>query len=378
MDEEQRLMNSLEGIRILDLSRLLPGPYATQLLADLGAEVIKVERPPEGDYLRRSPPLLPLNGDTQSVSAVFAQVNRGKQSICLDFGSERGRVLLQHLARRADVFVESFRPGALARRGLGYEALRAVNPGLVYCSLSGYGQTGPYRHRAGHDLNYLALAGILNLNAQHDAAPIPPPVQIADLAGGMLAATHVLAALVERMRTGVGQFLDVALFDGAVSWMQTMLGALYRGQGANPRRGSMPLTGAYPCYNIYETADGAYMSLGALEANFWISFCEAIHRPDLIELQLDPSTIDTLAEIFRSRTRAEWVDLAQHADVCLEPLLEVSEAIQHPQVQARGWARPELRGVPRLGQDTRPRLQEIGCSDADIEALQQAGIVIAE
>ncbi len=371
-------MSSLEGIRILDLSRLLPGPYATQLLADLGAEVIKIERPPEGDYLRLTPPLLEVNGGAHAVSTVFAQVNRGKQSICLDFSSERGRAILQRLAQHADVLVESFRPGALTRRGLGYDDLHALNPRLIYCSLSGYGQAGPYRYRAGHDLNYLALAGILNLNARRDTVPVPPPVQIADLSGGMLAAVQILAALVERVRTGVGKFIDVALFDGAVSWMQTMLGAFYRAEGANPTREGMPLTGMYPCYNIYETADGAYMSLGALELNFWISFCQAIQRPDLIERQLDAETIGTLTEIFRSRTRAEWIELAQRVDVCLEPVLEVSETLAHPQVRARGWGPADGRRVPKLGEDTRPRLKEIGCTDAEIDELQAAGTVIAE
>ncbi len=343
------------------------------MLADLGAQVIKVERPPDGDYLRTALPLMDVDG--QVVSAVFAYLNRGKQSLGLDFSSPRGRQVLLDLACHADVFIESFRPGALNRRGLGYDAVRAVNPGIIYCSLSGYGQSGPFRTRAGHDLNYIALAGILNMNAHRGGPPALPPIQIADLSGGMLAAIQILAALAQRTRTGEGAYLDVSLFDAAVEWMQTIIGSFYRAEHINPRRGDMPLTGAYPCYNIYETADGGYISIAALEPNFWISFCDAVGRRDLIEVQYETAAIEQVAELVRSRTRAEWVEFARHSDVCVEPLLEVSETLAHPQVQARGLAVPNGRRVPRMGEDSVAVLRAVGYTDAQIQELVEAGTI---
>ncbi len=366
-------MTSLNDIRILDLSRLLPGPYATQWLANLGAEVIKVERPPEGDATRLMPPFVTLDAERVQ-GAVFWRNNRGKQSVVLDFFDARGRAILLRLCERADVLLESFRPGVMAQRGLAYDAVRAHNPRLIYCSLSGYGQSGPYRDRAGHDLNYLALAGILKMNGASDAAPVLAPVQIADLAGGMAAALQISAALVERERTGVGKYLDVALFDAAVDWMQTVLGACYRADNENPTRGAMPLTGAYPCYNVYETADGEYMALGALEPKFWRAFCEGVGRADLLSEQFDAARIAVLAKIFKTRSRAEWIAFAAQTDCCLEPLLDVSETLTHPQTLARGLTRAE-HDAPRLGQDTRAVLEQTGLDAAELDALQTAGVV---
>ncbi len=370
-------MSPLEGIRVLDLSRLLPGPYATQLLANLGAEVIKVEHPPGGDYLRAIPPFVRvLDGErSQTTGAIFAQVNRGKKSVNLNFGDARGRQVLLRIAQTADVLVESYRPGALSRRGLGFTDLHQANPRLIYCSLSGYGHQGPFRHRAGHDLNYLALAGILDLNAPADGAPVSPPVQICDLSGGMNAAIQILAALIERMHTGEGKFLDVALFDAAVGWMQTILGSTYRAEKTSPARGKLPLTGLYPCYHIYETSDGRFISLGALEPRFWQGFCEALGRADLVPSHLDPDAVETVAAIFRSRTSAEWAAFSQSADVCLEPLLTVEETFKHPEVEARGLAAEDQRHVPHLGEDTIAILKETGYTDAEIQELETAGVV---
>jgi alpha-methylacyl-CoA racemase len=367
------MKQSLKGIRILDLSRLLPGPYATQLLADLGADVIKVERPPEGDYARMMPPYLTLDAERME-GAVFCQNNRGKKSVALNFDDARGRDVLLRLMEHADVFVESFRPGVMAQRGLDYDTVHARNPRLIYCSLSGYGQSGPYRDRAGHDVNYLALAGILKMNGARDATPVLPAVQIADLAGGMSAALQIVAALVERERTGVGTYLDIALFDAAVDWMQTVLGACFRAEHENPARGATPLTGAYPCYNIYETADGAYMSLAALEPKFWRAFCDGIARADLVEQQFDTDSIARVAEIFKQRTRAEWIEFSQQTDCCLEPLLDVSETLPHPQVVARGLAQGG-GDAPRLGEHTRDILERAQCTAREIEAWTRAGLL---
>lgn len=366
-------MNALTNIRILDLSRLLPGPYATQLLANLGAEVIKIERPPLGDYARALPPFMTLHAD-QFEGAVFAQNNQNKKSAALDFDTERGRAILLRLCERADVFVESFRPGALARRGLDYKTVCAHNPRIIYCSLSGYGQNGAYRDRAGHDLNYLALAGILKLNGARTQSPAPLPVQVADLAGGMSAALQIVAALFERERTGKGKFLDVALFDAAVEWMQSVLGADYRAEGENPRRGELPLAGAYPCYNVYETRDAQYIALGALEPIFWKAFCVNIERADLVDSQFDADAIPRVAEIFRTRTRAEWIEFSQRCDCCLEPLLDVSEAYAHPQVIARNLISRDGR-VPRLGEDTENVLREFGIAENEIKELKETGAI---
>ncbi len=366
-------MQALDGVRVLDLSRLLPGPYATQLLANLGAEVIKIERPPEGDYARAMPPYVEL-ADDQFEGAVFTQNNQNKKSVALDFDDARGREILLRLCERADVLVESFRPGALARRGLDYETVHARNPRLIYCALSGYGQTGPYAKRAGHDLNYLALAGIAQLNGGCGETPVPMPVQVADLAGGMHAALAIVAALLERERTGVGTFLDVALFDAAIDWMQTVLGAMYRAEGENPPRNATPLTGAYPCYNIYETRDGEFISLGALEPNFWRAFCVHAERPDLLDFQFDSEAIPRVAELVRTRTRAEWIEFSAHVDCCLEPLLAVSEAFEHPQVRARALIRTDGR-VPRFGQDTTDVLRAFGMDADEIDALRASGIL---
>lgn len=349
-------MNSLAGVRVIDLSRLLPGPYATQLLADMGAEVIKLERPPDGDYARAMPPYIALD-EERSEGFVFAQNNRGKKSVALDFDSPEGRETLVRLCKGADVLVESFRPGTLARRKLGWAELHAECPRLIYCSVSGYGQTGPLAERAGHDINYLALAGILKLNGARTSAPVPMPVLVADLAGGMRAAFEIVAALVERERTGMGSYLDVALFDAAVDWMQTITGAAFRAEGVNPSRSETFLTGLAPCYNVYETSDGGFMSIGALEPRFWIEFCSAVGREDLVEQQFDEGAVPRVRELFKTRTREEWTEFSKRVDCCLDPLLDVSETFAHPQVAARGLIQTEGR-VPRMGEDTERVLRD--------------------
>jgi crotonobetainyl-CoA:carnitine CoA-transferase CaiB-like acyl-CoA transferase len=366
-------MQSLHGITILDLTRLLPGPYATRLLADLGAEVIKIERPPRGDYARELPPLLALE-DGRREGAIFAGLNRRKKSIGLDWTRARGREILLQLCARADVLIESFRPGALAAHDLDYAAARAHNPRLVYCSLSGYGQDGPLRDRAGHDLDYLALAGILRLNGPREGPPTPLPLQIADLAGGMNAALQILAALIEREQTGAGKFLDVALFDTALGWMQSVIGAEYRAVGLEPHRGTMPLAGAYPCYNVYATSDGEYMALGALEPKFWSAFCHGVERPEWVARQYDNGTVADVAALFRRQTRATWTEFSRGVDCCLEPLLTVGEARAHPQVRARQRA-DDSGHLPRLGEDTVSVLRELGMAPAEIEGLVREGVI---
>lgn len=383
-------MPLLQGIRVLDLSRLLPGPYCTMLLADLGAEVIKIETPGLGDYLRIIPPLMrdPISGE--DVNPTFWLINRNKQSVALNFRHPRGREVLMRLVQTADVFIESFRPGAASRWNIGYEDVSALNPRLVYCSLSGYGQSGPYRERAGHDLNYLALSGLLAVNGTADGPPIPPGVQIADLSSAMLAAIAILAALVARTSSGRGQYLDVSLLDGALSWAGTMIGGAHAA-GAPVARGRMQLNGGMACYNVYETRDAKYLAIAAIEPHLWAAFCKAVGREDLIARAQEFEAVPEVAAIIRTRTLDEWLTLAQTLDACIEPVREFAETLDDPHIRARGLVN-EIGGIkhigsvftfahvsptpaPRQGQHTRAVLQQIGMSDAEIVELEKANVI---
>ncbi|MFQ6057474.1 MAG: CaiB/BaiF CoA transferase family protein [Anaerolineae bacterium] len=382
----------LEGITVLDLSRLLPGPFCSLLLADLGAQVIKVEDPAGGDYLRWMEPF--INGE----SAPFLALNRNKKSLALNLKSERGREIFLRLAEKADVVLEGFRPGTVERLGAGYETVRAVNPSIVYCSLTGYGQDGPYRQRAGHDVNYLALAGVLGLTGPKDGPPVIPAVQIADLSGGMYAALGILAALWARERTGQGQYVDVAMLDGVISWL--VLLAAQHFAGFMPGRGDWLLSGGVPCYNVYQTRDGSYMALGALEPKFWAAFCQGVGREDLIPRQFDAQATAEMQAIFRGRTREAWVAFAQEVDCCLEPVLGLDEVFAHPQVAQREMRvqveHPRLGRMaqlglplkfsatpgsirspaPRLGEHTAEILESLGYEQGEIQALREAGVVV--
>jgi len=387
---ERTKTSPLHGIRILDLSRLLPGPYATMLLGDLGAQVIKIETPGLGDYMRIIPPFVKDARTGEEVGAAFLMVNRNKKSVALNFRNARGKEIFLRLVRTADVILETFRPGAAEKWGIGYSVTRAINPRIVYCSLSGYGQSGPYRDRAGHDLNYIALAGLLAANGAADGPPIPPMVQVADLSGGMLATIAILAALLSREKTGVGQYLDVSLFDGALSWASTMMGGTYAA-GKSVQRGRMQLNGGMACYNVYETRDGKYLTLGAIEPHFWAAFCKAVGREDLNPRAQEFEAIPEVAAIFKTRTLDEWLALFQNVDACIEPVREFSETLNDPHVQQRGLV-TEVDGVkqigsvfvfaenpnlppPRQGEHTREVLREIGLSDEEIAQLHQAEII---
>ena len=376
----------LMGVRILDLSRLLPGPYGTRLLVELGAEVIKVETPLAGDYARMAPPHLGLGH-------IFEATNRNKKSIALNYRNARGREIFLQLAKDADVVFETFRPGAVKRWGMDYEAVRAVNPRVIYCSLSGYGQTGPYRDRAGHDLNYVGVGGLLALNGAVGGPPIPPGVQIADLAGGMLAAIAILGALTGRERTGQGAYLDVAMLDAVIAWVAPLLDSAFPGAGQNPERGRMTLAGGLPCYNVYAAADGQFITLGALEPNFWTTFCNAVERADLIPRQFDYDAIPEVAAIFRRQTREEWLARFQSVDACVEPVNSFAEVWRHPQVRHRGLivdaagqgdhigspfhsaTSERASPAPALGAHTRELLKRIGLSEEEISELEGKGIV---
>jgi alpha-methylacyl-CoA racemase len=369
-------VSSLSGLRVLDLTRLLPGGYCTLLLADHGADVIKVEDTGAGDYARADPPS-------------FASLNRGKRSIQLDLKSERGRLAFLRLAAAADVVIESFRPGVMGRLGVGFDVLREANPSLVYCAITGYGQDGPLRLRAGHDLNYLARAGVLALSGEGDGPPVQAAAQIADVAGGaLMAAFGILAAL----RSGEGQLVDISMADGALSLLAMPVAGLLAGE-AVPRRGELMLGGRLLCYRPYRAADG-WVSMGALEPKFWAAFCRGVERDDLIEHQFDAPGSPAHAEVeavIAARTRAEWEAFNAEHDCCLEPVLELDEVVSGEHVRARGMVARGLlatpvklsatpgdsrRGPPPgLGEHTDEVLGEAGYDASEIAALRGAGAV---
>jgi alpha-methylacyl-CoA racemase len=340
----------LSGVKVLDLSRLLPGGFCSLLLADFGAEVLKVEDTGAGDYIRWAPPYYE-GAEDSAKSAMFLSLNRNKRSIRIDLKSEAGREVLLRLVREYDVVLESFRPGVLDRLGVGYERMREENPGLVYCAISGYGQTGPKRNASGHDMNYLGLIGLLGLTGEGDevdghgvgGGPIQSAGQIADLGGGaLMAAFGILAALRERdgsagnPGSGEGQFVDVSMADGALSWL-VMVAGQYFADGVVPKRGEQLLAGSVICYRPYACADG-WVSLGALEPKFWQAWCRGVGREELIEKQFEHPGSEAhaqVAEVFKGRTRAQWAQFATEHDCCLEPVLDLDEALDSELVGER-------------------------------------------
>ncbi len=385
----------LSGLRVLDLSRLLPGPFATLVLADLGAEVVKVEEPEGGDYLRWMPPL------AGKQSGAFHALNRNKRSIGLDLKKPEGAAAFRTLVRHFDVVVESFRPGVMDRLGIGWEALKRENPRLVLCSISGYGQDGPYRDRAGHDVDYCAVAGVLHLNGPPDR-PLPLGVQAADVAGGAWpAVAGILAGLYRRTLTGEGSFVDISMTDGVLSLLSLQHG-WEAARGRPFERGRELLNGGSACYGVYRTKDGRFVALGALEPKFFARFCGAVGRPELAERQFDGEgrgPREELEAIFASRTRDEWERLGDEHDVCLAPVLEGDEPARNPQNLARGtfleidtpWEGkrlpglatpvrvagvvPPRRAAPELGADTETVLREAKFGEEEIETLRRAGAI---
>jgi crotonobetainyl-CoA:carnitine CoA-transferase CaiB-like acyl-CoA transferase len=319
---------ALDGLRVLDLTRLLPGPFCTMLLADLGADVIKIEDPDGGDPLRHTPP---LQGDT---GALFLLVNRNKRSLALDLKTDRGRDVFLKLAERADVVVEGFRPGVMDRLGVGYAVLKERNARLVYASISGYGQSGPYRDRAGHDLNYLALAGVIGYSVGRDGHPVPPAVQVADLGSGSFAALAILAAVISSRQSGQGQCVDVSLFASAVAWLPTLIAPLFATGTAVPP-GEPMLAGGLAQYDVYQTADGRYVSLGALEPKFLMNFLTRVNRTELMNAPKHDLHRE-LETVFASRTLEEWIERLKDVDTCFAPVNTLEETVSDPQVEALG------------------------------------------
>lgn len=332
----------LEGLLVVDLTRLLPGPLCTMLLGDYGAEVIKIEDVEAGDPTRFVGPAVDGSG------LYFRQLNRNKKSLALNLKSAEGNEIVKQLVKSADVLVEGFRPGVMARLGLDYKSLKSINDKLVYASISGYGQQGVYRERAGHDINYTALSGLLDLSAGNNEGPVMPAVQIADIAGGCLTAVNgIMFALYDREKSGRGSYLDIAMTRGLLPWL-TYAASAIDAQEELPRRDRGHITGAYACYNIYETADGGYMSLGALEPVFWQRFCESVERKEWAELQFEigcrEKLITEVKAIFKKKTRKEWEEHFAMIDACCEPVLQLAEAVNH-QISREGhyWVKNRTR-----------------------------------
>ena len=387
----------LEGFRILDLTRLLPGPALSMHLADLGADVIKVEDTAEGDYMRSFPPLS-RNAEGAHVNAAFENINRGKRSICLDLKKPQGRDLLLRLVDTADALIEGFRPGVMDRLGVGWGALHARNAKLVFCSLTGYGQTGPLALKAGHDLNYCAMTGVLD-QIRADGRPAMPNLQIGDLLGGTLTTlSALLAALLGAQRTGRGSRVDAAMTDGLLVHHIFPHGDLDAGQV--PVAGKTLLTGGAPCYQVYPTADDKHLAVGALELKFWQTFCDAAGLSELRDkhwaLGLAPGSdassevTKTVAARIGQETRHKWEEVFAEVDACVTPVLTPAEALAHPHHHARGLVhrRGSVTAVgplaaidelgiaegraPRCGEHTRTLLSELGLDEDAIAAVLAA------
>ena len=328
-------MAALEGLKVLDFSTLLPGPYATLMLADMGAEVLKISSPSKYDLVMDYGTRI----ERTDISACQAWLGRNKKTMFLNLKTQEAREIICRLIMDYDIILEQFRPGVMKRLGLSYEDLKEINPRLIYCSLTGYGQTGPMRDVAGHDINYMSRSGIISHAGRAKAGPSLMNIQIADIAVGSLnSVTGILAAVYHREKTGQGQYIDIAMLDGCVPF-NSLDGAEFLVSGRQPQREGELLNGG-SMYDYYETSDGEYMSVGSLEPKFWENLCRTLGREDLIEGTVrpeDPEEVkEQLRQIFRTKTKAEWTKLFSGVDACVQPVLDLKEALlEDPQIQAR-------------------------------------------
>jgi len=384
------MWNLLQGARVLDLTRLLPGGYATMLLADLGADVIKIEAPNGGDWTREPSPI--FGGS----NALFAQINRNKKSLVLDLKAEDGREVLLRLAERSAGLVEGFRPGVAARLGIDYGAVRKRSPRIVYCSLSGYGQTGPYRDRPGHDINYVGEAGLLGVNNGQE--PHVPPLPFSDLAGGIFTALTLAAGMKGAAETGTGAYIDLGMSDTIVSLLTVHFAQMFQA-GRPPSLVDAYLLGGHPCYTVYRAADGKHLTVGSLEPKFWKSLCEALGRPQYAGQQHDPGVREKMLADFRAvfatRARDEWVEALAAADVPVGAVRTLAAVERGEQAEARGLFHQRASGIkevafpaeihgvhesadrpaPRLGEHTDEMLGLAGYSAREIAELRGRGVV---
>lgn len=324
------MFNPLAGIRVVDLSRFLPGPFCSQILGDYGAEITKVEDR-SGDPVRYNLPHL------AGESAQFFSVNRNKRSLTLDLRKNQGRVIFKKLAAASDVIIDGFRPGTMDSLGLSYQVLKDINPGLVYCSLTAFGSTGPWRDSPSHDINVTGLAGITELTGRKDGPPAISVVQLSAVSGSLYAALAILMALLHRNRTGLGQFCDVAMLDSAVSLTGYSMAECCAIQHS-PLRGTTRLTGGFAYFNIYETSDSRYLSLGASETKFWVKFCQGINKPEYIRFHKDPSRQDEMIRgiqaAIKGKSQQEWMEIFGD-EICVTPVLNFDEVCDHPQIKDR-------------------------------------------
>lgn len=386
---------NLSGLTILDLTRLLPGPFGTHLLADLGADVIKIEDPDLGDYARDLPPFT-----EDGVGAVYDGVNRGKRSVAIDLKAAEGKAVFFDLLEEADVVFEGFRPGVVERLGVDHETVREHDPDIVYCSLSGFGQTGPLADEVGHDLTYEGLSGVLDLTREDpESRPQIPGFPMADMAGGLFAAFSILGGLLSREWGEGGTFIDISLTEVLAGFGQPLVSQALSDDPPQP--GATEFTGGFPWYDVYETADERYVTLAALEPQFWTAFCEMVGREDLVGVHGTEDGAERealreeLEELFGERTRDEWLDRVADVEATVGPMLSYDETLGHPQFEARGFLqdgetghprlgfpalingdRPDTGGPsPRLGEDTLEVLSERGVDETRIRELEADGVL---
>ena len=349
-EEETNAMLPLDDVRILDLSRLAPGPFCTMLLGDLGADVLLIEPPPDSRAGQ-----IPGGGDP------YNALGRNKRSIILNLRDDESREVFMRLAESADVVLEGFRPGVVKRLGVDYETLREKNPRLIYCSLSGYGQTGPYATMVGHDINYISIGGALGMIGWPDQPPAIPMNVIADFAaGGLHSAYAILAALHARERTGRGQYLDIAMSDGVLYLLADAIGRTIS-SGNAPEAGRHILNGNAPNYNVYQCSDGGWISIGSLEPHFWANLCRVLGCEDFIPHEYDSAKREEIfayfREQFKTKTRDEWFELLKETDICVAPVYALDEALDDPHNQARGMVveveHPQAGRVRQVGIGTK-------------------------
>jgi crotonobetainyl-CoA:carnitine CoA-transferase CaiB-like acyl-CoA transferase len=375
----------LEGIKVLDLSRQFPGPYCTMILADFGAEVLRIE-------------------DKRFQSDLYQwDVMRNKRHMTLNLKTEKGKDIFSRLLKDADVLVEGFRPGVTERLGIDYESVKKIKPDIIYCSVTGYGQTGPYSHMVGHDLNYISFAGLLDLSGEKGTPPVIPPVQIGDIGGGLNAAIGVLLALFHRQRTGEGQHIDISMMDAAIGFLYIPFQD-QRDLGQILERGEMTLTGRFPFYSVYETKDGRYLTLAAIEPRFWSRICQVLDceqytRDQLCAGKRKEEIESFLRDKFKTRTLEEWHEVFKDEDVCFGKVLKLSEVKDDPQARDRniitsietssGKSKPTIGPVVKLsespariksppaefGQHTEEVLKELGYSTEEIKGLSEEGVI---
>lgn len=386
-------MKPLEGYTVVDLSRLLPGPLCTYVLAALGARIIKVEDTKVGDYSRNIPPL------KKQMAYLFLNLNRGKESLSVDLKSEEGQKIVKALVEKSDALVESFRPQTMARLGLDYNTLVQINPRIVFCSISGYGQTGSYSFRPSHDLNSLALSGVLDTIRVGEAIPIIPGIQIADYTAALFAVISILAALIQARKTERGRYFDIPMISSALA-MFFPDSARFLSMSSVPRPSGEVLSGATICYHAYLTKDKKFFTLAALEPQFWSAFCKSVNRPDLENFAFEPAepgnkAYEEMVKLFAGRTLEQWGEALKSVDTCAEPVLNLLEAVVQPPISEMNAVEkcehptegdfktlrlpgidesPELP-APKLGQHTKKILKELGYKDVHIDNLEKKGVV---